>query len=475
MFKEFLLKEWLKIIWVITLSVLVATLEVYIYSQLPGFLLNVNHDTLRLIFLSVFINLLSVFIIVYISAVLASRFAKYKIYEMSAFEFDSEVVIKDLEKVSVNILLPFITISSRLISALVLVYFLIDISFFRTLIISLTISCLICIILWSSKSFLNALGLKWVQSFENLNNYTQFFEKYRNALDKLDKNLATNTLANLAGATTRLAALSASVGLLPKFIIEFILIAGITISLMLGVKFETSDLVFLSLLFKLLTVVQSITSLLFSIRSNYPSLIVLRDVSQKVKNKDEMNFKNVSCVISPSEREDGLFADDHVLSLNLPGKTLYLKKGELVIMSGASGVGKTTLLRHLYHEAIASGSSCLLLSQELVKPKLTQFEMQIFANRVSTKILCSKLGISESAKVFDKFSGGEWQRLLNAYAMSSDCDVIFMDEPAKGLDDENIKIFYQLLKINGSEQIYIITSHDGIGKGYASASIHLKI
>lgn len=116
-FNRFFKIEWRKITFLVIVSTLIAGLEVYVYSTLPDYLLRKDTTNISIVFLAVSLNLISVITVTYFSAMLASSFSKQKIYEITDYNFPSEVIIKDLEKVSVNILLPVISICSRTISA----------------------------------------------------------------------------------------------------------------------------------------------------------------------------------------------------------------------------------------------------------------------------------------------------------------------------------------------------------------------
>ena len=59
-----------------------------------------------------------------------------------------------------------------------------------------------------------------------------------------------------------------------------------------------------------------------------------------------------------------------------------------------------------------------------------------------------------------ELSGGECQRVTIAIAACSNAKLLIADEPTNGLDDENIKIFLDLLKFAFPDAAKIIITHD---------------
>ncbi|EKE05084.1 MAG: hypothetical protein ACD_19C00426G0106 [uncultured bacterium] len=74
-------------------------------------------------------------------------------------------------------------------------------------------------------------------------------------------------------------------------------------------------------------------------------------------------------------------------------------------------------------------------------------------------------------------SGGELQRILMAYALLGDPNVLLLDEPTAGVDIKGEETFYDLFKALKAERdlTIIFISHDeGIVKKYADQIIQLK-
>lgn len=74
-------------------------------------------------------------------------------------------------------------------------------------------------------------------------------------------------------------------------------------------------------------------------------------------------------------------------------------------------------------------------------------------------------------------SGGELQRVLMAYALLGDPNVLLLDEPTAGVDIEGEETFYELFaKLKKDSDLTIIfISHDvGVIKKYADLTLELK-
>ncbi len=170
-------------------------------------------------------------------------------------------------------------------------------------------------------------------------------------------------------------------------------------------------------------------------------------------------------------------------------------RGQHTLVSGSSGVGKTTLL-HLIGGLLrvqsgsveVGGQSLGLLSnseldtfrgrhiglifqQARFVTSLSVVEnvmaAQYFGNGKSNSkkalALLGELGIAEkSTSLTYALSGGERQRLSIARALASGAPLILADEPTSSLDDQNADSVYQLLlreaELNGAT--LLVVTHD---------------
>ena len=139
---------------------------------------------------------------------------------------------------------------------------------------------------------------------------------------------------------------------------------------------------------------------------------------------------------------------------------------------GASGIGKTSLINTL--SGVIKPKSGNIVS-DYVHPTYIFQEPRLFPwlNALDNiKLVCNdkekaqkmlRCFIDEDgveSKYPDELSGGMKQRVAIARALSADSDVVFMDEPFKGLDEEmrhNVRrLVFDMLK----DKTVIIVTHD---------------
>ncbi len=170
-------------------------------------------------------------------------------------------------------------------------------------------------------------------------------------------------------------------------------------------------------------------------------------------------------------------------------------KGEFVFIVGASGSGKTTILRLLLSEYKPTSGTITFDGvniSNIKKSEVSRLRQSIGVVFQDFKLLREKtvgenievalaikkidksewqtrkgqvlklVGLSNRSELFPaQLSGGELQRVAVARAMVTDPKIIFADEPTGNLDWETGEVIMDLLeKINKSGKTIIVTSHN---------------
>jgi putative ABC transport system ATP-binding protein len=195
----------------------------------------------------------------------------------------------------------------------------------------------------------------------------------------------------------------------------------------------------------------------------------------------------------------------------LNGVTFEIKKGEFIAIMGASGSGKTTMLRILglldkptKGEYIINNLNVVHLpEEERSYYRLTQLgyvfqdyalinEMNALENIYSLSLMEGKskeesistaqealvnVGLGDKGKrIPDQLSGGEKQRVAVARAIAKKPKILFADEPCANLDthtsEQVLEVLRNLNKKHG--QTIVMVTHEPWHTKYVSRVIKLK-
>ena len=157
--------------------------------------------------------------------------------------------------------------------------------------------------------------------------------------------------------------------------------------------------------------------------------------------------------------------------------SLEFNKGEVVLLHGHNGSGKTMLLR-LLCDLIKPTSgkvekpSALHFGVIIENPTFFQHETAFYNLKYLASInrIIRDVEIEEWLKIFNlhdlkntkvrKFSLGMRQRLALCQAFMENPDVILLDEPFNGVDDDNMQVVYQAVeKEKAKGKLIVIASH----------------
>ncbi len=203
-----------------------------------------------------------------------------------------------------------------------------------------------------------------------------------------------------------------------------------------------------------------------------------------------LKLVDADCVIKAEGLEKS-FGDNRVLK----GIDLEIKKGEVIVIIGASGSGKSTFLRclncledptggHIYFDGvdIADVSVDINVHRQHMGMVFQQFNlfphMTVLRNMTIAPMKLKKLSKEEAEKkaleLLDRvglkdrandypsqLSGGQKQRVAIVRALCMDPEVMLFDEPTSALDPEMVgEVLDVMKKLAASGMTMVIVTHE---------------
>ena len=188
------------------------------------------------------------------------------------------------------------------------------------------------------------------------------------------------------------------------------------------------------------------------------------------------------------------------------GVNFEVKKGEFVVVLGASGAGKTTVLNILGGMDTATSGKVLVDGENIAKynaksltayrrddigfvfqfynliPNLTALEnvelaLQICKQPLDAKMVLEKVGLGHRIGNFPaQLSGGEQQRVSIARALAKNPKLLLCDEPTGALDYNTGKAILKLLQDTCRKQgmTVILITHNSAIAPMADRVVHIK-
>lgn len=196
--------------------------------------------------------------------------------------------------------------------------------------------------------------------------------------------------------------------------------------------------------------------------------------------------------------ETKILANDHV--------SFGIEKGELCVIVGASGAGKTTILNLLGGMDTCTSGNIIIDGQDIAgfsKKQLTTFRRsdvgfvfqfynlinnltakenvelatQICSDVMTAEDALTKVGLAERMNNFpSQLSGGEQQRVSIARAIAKNPKLLLCDEPTGALDYVTGKSILKLLQTLSREHgvTVVIITHNSAIKPIADRNISVK-
>jgi ATP-binding cassette subfamily F protein 3 len=158
----------------------------------------------------------------------------------------------------------------------------------------------------------------------------------------------------------------------------------------------------------------------------------------------------------------------------LKNTTATIERGDKIVLIGANGKGKSTLLRIIAGTEVAKGERKLghnvnfsfyaqhqlesLHMEETLLEELKYADASKSETELRSVLGCFLFGGEDVFKKIKVLSGGEKSRVALAKILISEANFLLLDEPTNHLDMQSVNILVQAL--DQYEGTYVVVSHD---------------
>ena len=163
---------------------------------------------------------------------------------------------------------------------------------------------------------------------------------------------------------------------------------------------------------------------------------------------------------------------------------LSVCSGEVLSLRGVSGAGKTTLLMILSGllkkdkgEVVTSSGVNFLFQEDRLLPWLTVGENILFVNnQANVEELLSLVSLEGTQNMYpDELSGGMKRRLAIARTLAGKADVVFLDEPFTGLDEElRVQVAEKVFDYLKDSAVILVTHDSEESKRFATKELYIE-
>ena len=331
--------------------------------------------------------------------------------------------------------------------------------------------------------------------------------------------LTTNNFSKAIDEAVKLRKEYATIGMLPQMFTEVGLAIGLTVIIIVSLYSSSDNLVILLGIFaiagvRLLPSLRTIMASWSSIRYNRYTIDTLSEATDTEEQThtsetlDRFNFER-----SIELRKLGFcFADSQTPLLN--DISFTINKGERIGITGASGVGKTTLFNIILGLYEPTSGAIYIDGERLSKSNIRKWQNSIgYVSQsvfIADSTLIENIALGYSGDSIDlerinkvieladltefvaslpegihthigeqgsKISGGQRQRIGIARALYKNCDILFFDEATSSLDnktEENINNAIHNLSLMNSSLTIVIIAHRESSLEYCDRIITLE-